>query len=248
MNDRGRTLGGLALALTMMTTPACNTRTTTIGARDAGTSADGSAADAAMDAGADTGADAAMIIDHDAGTADAGSDAASDAGHDAGRDAGHDAGTDAGRDAGTDAGRDAGTDAGATMDTGMCAAPTNDTCTSAIDITGGGTFMGTTCCADDTLQLGTGGPGCASPVSTSPTPDVFYQIHTLPSGSNYRLVISPGFAIQFVPSICSGNGGCGPYPGTDDFTISGGGGTTWYFAVERGDGACGQFQLTVTGS
>lgn len=249
MNDRGRTtLGGLALALTMTITPACNARTTTIGARDAGGSADGSAADAAVDAGADTGADAAMLIDHDAGVGDAGTDAGRDAGHDAGIDAGRDAGIDAGRDAGTDAGRDAGTDAGAAMDTGMCTPPTNDTCSSAIDITGGGTFMGTTCCADDTLQLGTGPPGCSSPVSTSPTPDVFFQIHTLPTGSNYRLVPSPGFAIQFVPSICSGNGGCGPYPPTNDFTISGGGGTTWYFAIERQDGTCGQFQLTVTGS
>lgn len=246
MAKRGEALGRLVLILSLAGAPACNARTTTVGARDGGASdvgaSDGSASDAgASDGGLDAAAiDAFMLIDHDAGR-DAGG---SDAGHDAGSDAGRDAGSDAGRDAGSDSG----TDAATLVDSGTCAAPMNDTCTSAIDVTGGGTFMGTTCCADDTLQLGTGGPGCASPVSTSPTPDVFYQIHTLPSGSNYRLVLSPGYAIQFVPSVCSGNGGCGPYPPTNDFTISGGGGTIWYFAIERQDGTCGQFQLTVTGS
>jgi hypothetical protein len=118
------------------------------------------------------------------------------------------------------------------------AGPPNDTCTSGIDVTAAGNYSGTTCGADNTLDLGCG---------TAGTPDVFYLIRTRPSGSSYVMTITPGFAIQFVPSICSGNGGCGPYAdGT--FSISGGGGMIWYLAVERQAGGCGSFTMTVSGS
>jgi len=134
------------------------------------------------------------------------------------------------------------------IDEGCSGGPPNDTCTTGIDVTAGGSFSGTTCGADDTLALGVPSPpGCDTPVSPG-TPDVFYLIHTRPSGSSYRLTITPGFAIQFVPSVCSGNGGCGPYRSTMDFTIGGGGGTIWYFAIERSGGGCGAFTLTVSGA
>jgi hypothetical protein len=123
--------------------------------------------------------------------------------------------------------------------------PPNDTCTTAIDITVAGTYMGDTCGGDNTLDLGAGAPGCSVPV-TPGTPDVFYQVRTRPAGSSYVMRLTPGFAMQFVPSICSGNGGCGPF-GDGTFSIGGGGGTTWYFAVERSDGGCGPFTMMVEG-
>lgn len=134
------------------------------------------------------------------------------------------------------------------IDEGCGAGPANDHCLSGVDVTAGGMYMGTTCGADNTLDLGTGAPGCSTPV-TPGTADVFYLIRTRPAGSSYILTITPGFAIQFVPSgpSCSGNGGCGPYSdGT--FSIGGGGGTTWYFAIEKSDGTCGPFTLTVSGA
>ncbi len=135
------------------------------------------------------------------------------------------------------------------VDEGCGMSPANDTCTSAVDVTANGTFMGNTCGADDTLLLGVPvPPGCDTPAGGAGTPDVFYMIRTRPAGSSYRLTITPGFVIQFVPSVCTGNGGCGPYRSSMDFTIGGGGGTIWYFAIERSGGGCGAFSLSVTGS
>src|SRR6185295_4303629 len=102
-------------------------------------SARGDRSDAVRDAAPprDGGADgdhAEMGVD--AGGIDSGGEAgAADAGRDAGA-------ADAGRDAGAmDAGRDAGpADLGVDLDVDLGPAPPNDTCTSAIDITGLGTF------------------------------------------------------------------------------------------------------------
>jgi hypothetical protein len=133
-------------------------------------------------------------------------------------------------------------DGDGTADDGCVAGAPNDWCTTATDATGLGTFTGTTCGADDSIDLGLGAPGCATPV-TPGTPDVFFSM-TPPMG-NYRLVITPGFAIQYVPSVCDGNGGCGPYPGTGDFTIGTSGGFRLYFAIEASSG-CGEYELTVS--
>jgi hypothetical protein len=134
-------------------------------------------------------------------------------------------------------------DADGTADDGCIAGAPNDWCPTAIDVTGLGTFTGTTCGADDSIDLGLGAPGCATPVSAG-TPDVFYSLNP-PAAANYRFVITPGFALQFVPAVCDGNGGCGPYPSTADFTIGTSGGARLYFAVEASSG-CGEYELTVT--
>lgn len=118
-------------------------------------------------------------------------------------------------------------------DEGLSCGVVNDTCTTAIDITGGATVMGNTCGADNTVNL-----GC----SMAGSPDVFYSITNGPAGGNYGLTVTPGFVVQYVPSICSGNGGCG----AGGLSIAGGASTTWYFAIERSDGGCGAFTFTAT--
>jgi hypothetical protein len=124
-------------------------------------------------------------------------------------------------------------DGDGTPDDGLTCGVVNDTCSTAIDITGGATVMGNTCGADNTLNLGCSAAGA---------PDIFYEITNGPSGGNYGLTVTPGFVVQYVPSICSGNGGCG----AGGLSIAGGASTTWYFAIERSDGGCGAFTFTAT--
>ena len=115
--------------------------------------------------------------------------------------------------------------------------PPNDTCATAVDMTVGGTYSGTTCGADNTIDLGCGTPG---------TPDVFYKADS-GAGCSFIMTITPGFAVQFVPSMCSGNGGCGPYSDGTFSVGGGGGGWIWYFAVEVQAGGCGSFVINASG-
>ena len=112
-----------------------------------------------------------------------------------------------------------------------------DTCATGLDVTAGGVYTLSTCGADNTVDLSCGTPG---------TPDVFLQVDSGASGCTFLMTITPGFAAQFVPSLCSGDGGCGPWDGT--FSLSGGGGGwIWYIAVEEQAGGCGEFTIDATG-
>jgi hypothetical protein len=144
-------------------------------------------------------------------------------------DAPADAPIDAPPDAPIDSPPDTGRDAGPT--------PMGETCSDAIDVTGGATYSGETCLYRDDFRTSCGGDGA---------PDVFFQILTVPGGSSYSISVTAGFSVQYVPSgaTCMGDGGCG----AAGLSIGGGGGIVWWFAVERIDGGCGPFTITFTGA
>jgi len=109
----------------------------------------------------------------------------------------------------------------------------NDTCATAIDVSAGGTFTGTTCDADDTIAL-----AC----NLSGTPDVFYTLHGTGGSRSYRLTISSGFFLADVMTDCSPGGMvCTMTPVTANVS----GTVSVWTAIERAGGGCGSFTLTV---
>jgi len=125
-------------------------------------------------------------------------------------------------------------DAGGDGQAADATAPTNDDCATATDVTAGGTFGGTTCGADDTILFTCGVAG---------TPDVFYSV-ILSGGTTIDAVVTPGFLVQLRQLDCAGVGNCAP----GALMSMGGGtpGTSWYFGIEEGSGACGPFTVTFT--
>lgn len=106
----------------------------------------------------------------------------------------------------------------------------HDTCAEAIDVSAGGTFHASTCGAEDELRLDCGELG---------TPEVIIQI--APPGGTYVITTPPGFVAQHVPVSCSvAPGTCAPWE--SPWGVGTGG---FWLAVERADGDCGAFTITV---
>jgi hypothetical protein len=107
----------------------------------------------------------------------------------------------------------------------------HDSCDEAIDVSAGGTFHSSTCGADSNLELECGDFG---------TPEVL--LYFAPPGGTYVITTPPGFVAQHVPAPCN------LAPGTCDAWLSpwgvGTGGSFW-LAIERADGDCGPFTITV---
>jgi hypothetical protein len=113
----------------------------------------------------------------------------------------------------------------------------NDDCDTAIDVTAGGDFAGTTCGAVSDEDTGCAPPG---------TPDVYFRMVDR-AGAFRSSVVTSGFVIASfsTPGSRCDTGArdilCAP-----TFAISGGSGGTDWLVVERLDGTCGDFVLTVT--
>ena len=110
--------------------------------------------------------------------------------------------------------------------------PTNDLCANGIDMSVGGTFMGTTCGAgDDATDTCNGGK-----------PDVFYFVKGSGGLVTYSLNVSAGYALRAYEADCT-------TPGTicsQTITIIPTGMSLHNVVAERVDGTCGDFVIDVT--
>jgi hypothetical protein len=131
-----------------------------------------------------------------------------------------------------DAGRDGG--GSAATDTMLPAA--NDTCMTAVDVTMGGSFSGSTCGSTDDYTL-----ACAA----NATPDVYYTIViTMTTGIPvYDVFVTSGFVVsEYEDTTCTAMP-ASPICGIT--SIAAQANRTYVLVVERTAGGCGTFTLDI---
>jgi hypothetical protein len=113
--------------------------------------------------------------------------------------------------------------------------PPNDLCANAIDVTAGGTWMGTTCGANDEYT---------NTCFTAGAPDVWYVVTRGSGGGiiNFFIAVDQGFVTK------TGTGMCGDSTLTNCriTQIASQANMTFPIVVEREDGDCGSYTLQIT--
>jgi hypothetical protein len=111
----------------------------------------------------------------------------------------------------------------------------HDTCATAVEVGGGGTFHMSTCGATNTIDAVCGIAG---------TPDIF--IHIAPPGGSFTFSMhTPGTVYEHINPGCAGTLACDTWTTAGDFLI---GTAEIWLLLERSDGGCGPITFTVTAS